>query len=133
FLRQNPGYDELVAHVNQGLDDYKRREGAKDGFWKSFGKEALRTAASGALAYGLVRAAGARGPQGIQGLPGRDGLNGAGGPQGPQGIQGIQGIQGLQGIQGIPGPAGIQGPAPAASLPPCISPFGPTLLTPCHN
>ena len=31
FLRQNPGYDELVAHVNQGLDDYKRREGAKDG------------------------------------------------------------------------------------------------------
>src|SRR5262245_5797426 len=146
FLRQPSGYDEMVARGNQALDQYRRREEAKDGFWKSFGKEALRTAASGALAYGLVRATGARGPQGIQGLAGRDGAIGPQGPQGiqgltgrdgrdgaigsqgPQGIQGVQGLQGIQGvqgpqgIQGIPGPAGAQG-QPGVILPPCISPF----------
>jgi Collagen triple helix repeat (20 copies) len=153
LLWQSPGRDEIIARLNQGLDQSKRREETKDGFWKSFGKEALRTAASGALAYGLVRATGARGPQGIQGLPGAigsqglqgiQGLPGAIGPQGPQGIQGlpgaigpqgpqgIQGVQGPQGIQGIAGPAGAQG-QPGVILPPCISPFGPTLLTPCRN
>src|SRR5262245_50591514 len=135
FLRQPSGYDEMVARANQRLEADKRREEAKAGFWKSLGKEALRTVASGTLAYGLVRATGARGPQGIPGLPGQDGRNGAIGPQGPQGIQGIQGIpgiQGPQGMQGVAGAAGAQG-QPGVTLPPCITPFGPTNRTPCQN
>src|SRR5690348_5236811 len=53
FLQQPPGYDEMVARTNQRLEEYKRAQEAKGGFWKSVGKEALRTAASASVTYGL--------------------------------------------------------------------------------
>src|SRR5215813_7251337 len=37
FLQPPPGSDEMVARANQRLDEDKRREESKNGFWKSVG------------------------------------------------------------------------------------------------